>query len=270
MIHAFNFEFINDTLTGGRQPRITSYFSNSVLGLRAGFVKGKVAKLLEPYKDQLRPEALEGYKLPISDGSARNRKNIRTAMKLLTDAGYSVQDGKMIGADGNQLSFEVLLRQGGQENQAIMDIYINALERLGVDAKISTTDDAQYTERTANYDFDMTYYRIGLSLSPGNEQYLYWGNEGVENPGRRNWMGMNVPAAEAMIEQILGARSQEDFISATRALDRILMSERYFIPLYQWPFSNVAHAKELKYSETLPIYGDWLGFLPEVWWWEEG
>ncbi len=270
MIHAFNFEFINDTLTGGRQPRITSYFSNSVLGLRAGFARGKVAELLEPYKDQLRPEAIEGYALPVSDGSARNRKNIRTAMKLLTDAGYSVQDGKMIGADGKQLSFEVLLRQGGQENQAIMDIYINALERLGIDAKVSTTDDAQYTERTANYDFDMTYYRIGLSLSPGNEQYLYWGSEGVESPGRRNWMGMNVPAAETMIEQILGARSQEDFIAATRALDRILMSERYFIPLYQWPFSNVAHVKELKYSETLPIYGDWLGFLPEVWWWEEG
>jgi peptide/nickel transport system substrate-binding protein len=79
-------------------------------------------------------------------------------------------------------------------------------------------------------------------------------------------MGMNVPAAEAMVDKILGARTQEDFIAATRALDRILISGRYFIPLYQWPFSNVAHAKDLKFSETLPIYGDWSGFLPEVWW----
>ena len=269
MIHAFNFEFINDTLTGGRQPRIGSYFSNSVLGMQAGFATGKVAALLQPYKDTLLPGALEGYELPKSDGSARNRKNIRRAMALLKDAGYSVQDGKMMNAQGEQLAFDVLLRQGNQENQSIMDMFSQSLERLGIKANISTTDDAQYTERTANYDFDMTYYRIGLSLSPGNEQYLYWGSEGVETPGRRNWMGMNVPAAEAMIDEILGARSQDDFVAAARALDRILITGRYFIPLYQWPYSNVAHAKELRFPETLPIYGDWLGFLPEVWWWQE-
>ncbi|WP_430540766.1 extracellular solute-binding protein [Planktotalea arctica] len=269
MIHAFNFEFINDTLTGGRQPRISSYFSNSVLGLQEGPATGKVAELLAPYAPDLLPGAMNGYTLPVADGSARNRKNIRAAMKLLQDAGYSVQDGKMIGPDGKQLSFEVLLRQGNQENQAIMDIYGQALERLGIAVQISATDDAQYTERTATYDFDMTYYRIGLSLSPGNEQMLYWGREGVDTPGRRNWMGMDVPAAEAMVDAILGATSQEDFIAASRALDRILISGRYFIPLYQWPYSNVAHAKELRFPETLPIYGDWLGFLPEVWWWQD-
>lgn len=269
LIHAFNFEFVNDTLTGGRQPRITSYFSNSVLGMEAGPATGRVAELLEPYKDQLLEGALEGYTLPVSDGSARNRKNIRTAMKLLQAVGYSVQDGKMVNGAGEPLTFEVLLRQGNQENQAVMDIYTQSLERLGIDVKISTTDDAQFTERTANYDFDMTYYRIGLSLSPGNEQYLYWGSEGVDQPGRRNWMGMNVPAAEAMVDNILGAQSQDDFIAATRALDRILISGRYFVPLYQWPSSNVAHAKQLKHTQTLPIYGDWAGFLPEVWWWED-
>ncbi|MGH1577133.1 extracellular solute-binding protein [Planktotalea sp.] len=269
LIHAFNFEFVNDTLTGGRQPRISSYFSNSVLGMETGAATGKVADLLAPYKEDLLPGAIEGYTLPVSDGSARNRKNIRKAMALLKDAGFSVQDGKMIGPDGKPLTFEVLLRQGNQENQSIMDIYTQALDRLGIKVKITATDDAQYTERTASYDFDMTYYRIGLSLSPGNEQFLYWGSEGVEGPGRRNWMGMNVPAAEAMVDAILAARSQEDFIAATRALDRILISGRYFIPLYQWPYSNVAHAKELTFSETLPIYGDWSGFLPEVWWWEE-
>lgn len=269
LIQAFNFEFINDTLTGGRQPRITSFFSNSVLGMKDGPATGRVAELLQPFADELLPGALEGYTLPVSDGSARNRKNIRHANRLLEQAGYTVSDGQRIGPDGAPLQFEVLLRQGAQEHQAIIEIYLKALERLGINARVTTTDDAQYTERTANYDFDMAHYRIGLSLSPGNEQYLYWGSEGVETPGRRNWMGMNVPAAEAMIDAILAAGSQDEFIAATRALDRILISGRYFIPLYQWPYSNVAHAKELTFPDTLPIYGDWLGFLPEVWWWEE-
>ncbi len=135
--------------------------------------------------------------------------------------------------------------------------------------KISTTDDAQYAERTASYDFDMTYYRIGLSLSPGNEQYLYWGSEGVEAQGRRNWMGMNVPAAEAMVDNILGAQSQEDFIAATRALDRVLTAGRYVIPIWSFDKGRIAHVRELQFPDTLPISGDRTGFMPEVWWYQE-
>lgn len=269
LIHAFNFEFINDTLTGGRQPRITSYFSNSELGFQPGPATGAVKELLAPYKADLLPGALDGYALPASDGSARNRKNIRAAMKALKDAGYRVEGGKMVGPDGTQMTFEILLRQGKQEDQAIIDLYLQSLKRLGIDVRVSSTDDAQYAERVANYDFDMTHHRFGASLSPGNEQKLYWGSAGVTQPGRGNLMGMNVPAAEDMVDRILNAKSREDFIAATRALDRILASGRYFIPLYQWPYSYVAHAKELQFSETLPIYGDWLGFLPEVWWWDE-
>ncbi|MBT8410584.1 MAG: extracellular solute-binding protein, partial [Octadecabacter sp.] len=48
MIHAFNFEFINETMTGSKQPRITSYFSNSVLGMDDGPAEGRVRDLLDP------------------------------------------------------------------------------------------------------------------------------------------------------------------------------------------------------------------------------
>lgn len=266
MLHAFNFEFINDTLTGGRQPRITSYFSGSLLGKRDGAATGRVAELLTPFASDLPPDALTGYTLPVSDGSARNRKNLRTASKLLDQAGYTVADGKRINAQGRPLTFEVVLRQGDQESQTIMDIYAKALERLGIDVQITTTDEAQFTERMANYDFGMTSYRVGLSLSPGNEQKLYWGSAGVTEPGSRNLAGINSPAAEAMIDTLLSTTSQQDFLASVRALDRILTSGRYVIPFYQWPYSHVAHSKDLKYPETLPIYGDWSGFLPEVWW----
>ena len=134
---------------------------------------------------------------------------------------------------------------------------------------ITTIDSAQYKERTNNYDFDMTYYRRGLSLSPGNEQGLCWGCDGVEDPGTRNWRGMCSPAAEAMIDTILTSTTREDFLAATRALDRVLTTGRYVIPIYQWNISRIAHAKELKYPEELPIYGDWIGWQPNVWWWEE-
>ncbi len=271
LITAFNFEYINDTLTGGRQPRITSYFSNSELAMDHGPATGRVRDLLAPFADTLLPGALEGYELPISDGTARNRKNIRRAMALLTEAGWRVVDGRLVNAQGRPLELTVLLQQDGLIGQAtaMMDIYARALERLGITLTTQMTDKAQYGEREAQYDFDLTLMRRSLSLSPGNEQMFYWGAQGVNQPGSRNLMGMISPAAEAMISHMLTARDRAEFVAATRALDRVLTTGRYVIPIHQYSIGRIAHKTQLKYpSDRLPIYGDGIGFLPEVWWYE--
>lgn len=269
MLHAFNFEFINGTMTGSKQPRISSYLSNSVLGMQNGPAEGRVRDLLEPFSADLLPGALDGYALPVSDGTERNRGNIRAAIDLMEDAGYTITEGQMVGPDGAPFTFEILLKQGSTEEQSIIDLYTQSLERVGITPTITTIDSAQFKERTTNYDFDMSYNRWGMSLSPGNEQKLYWGCDGVEAPGTRNWMGMCSPAAEAMIDEILNSESRDDFIAATRALDRVLTTGRYVIPIYQWNISRIAHAKQLKYPTEIPIYGDWIGWQPDVWWWEE-
>lgn len=269
MLHAFNFEHINEAKTGSKQNRITSYFSNSVLGMSDGPATGRVLEFLEPYADALLPGAIDGYALPVSDGSERNRTNIAKAMDLFEQAGWTVQDGVMKNSAGNPFIFEILLKVGAKENQSIIDIYSQSLTRLGITPTVTVIDSAQYKERTNVYDFDMAYYRRGLSLSPGNEQYLYWGKDGIENPGTRNWMGMDSPAAEAMIDKLLNSGSRDDFLAAAHALDRVLTTGRYVLPIYQWNISRIAHVKELHYPEHISMYGDWIGFQPDVWWWEE-
>ncbi|MEM9351018.1 MAG: extracellular solute-binding protein [Pseudomonadota bacterium] len=269
MITAFNFEFINETMTGGRQDRIVSYFGGSVLGMDTGPAMGRVREFLEPFADDLLPGALEGYQLPISDGSERNRRNIAIATDLMAEAGWTVQEGVMANEAGEPFTFEILLRTGATENETMIDIFVESLKRLGITATIEKADSAQHKERITNYEFDMAYYRRGVSLSPGNEQYLYWGGNGVTEPGTRNLMGMNVPAAEAMIDTFLNAENQEDFRAGVKALDRILMAGRYVIPIQHFSTGRIAHAKELKFPERLPMYGDWIGFQPDVWWYEE-
>ncbi|MFW2587082.1 extracellular solute-binding protein [Sagittula sp. SSi028] len=267
---AFNFEYINDVQTGGSQPRISSYFSNSVLGKLDGPAEGRVLELLEPFRDELLPGTIEGYSLPVSDGTPRNRKNLAAAIDLLAEAGWTVQDGVLKNNAGEPFDFDILIRQGQSDNAAIADIYVTALQRLGITATVQEIDSAQYEDRTNSYDFDMTYFERGASLSPGNEQRLYWGADGVETPGTRNLMGMDSPAADAMIDTMLAAESREDFVAAARALDRILTAGRYVIPImYRYDVSRIAHVKELKFADDLPVYGDWLGFQPDVWWWED-
>ena len=270
MITLFNFDQVNDTLTGGTAPRITSYFSNSMLGMRSGPAEGRVRALLAPFADDLPPGALEGYSLPEGSGRGIDRAALRRALGLLEQAGWTLDDtGTLRNAAGAAFAFDILLNQGATEAQQIVDIYVTALQQAGMRPRAVRVDSAQYIERRNVYDFDMTWYRRGLSLSPGNEQWLYWGSDGVTEPGTRNLMGMASPAAEAMIEALLTAQTHEGFVAAARALDRVLMAGRYVVPIWFSPVSRLAHKAWLRYPEELPIYGDWIGFLPDVWWSEE-
>jgi peptide/nickel transport system substrate-binding protein len=269
MIQAFNFEFINQTLNGGTEPRITSYFANSPLGMVPGPAEGRVAEFLEPFAADLLPGAMEGYVLPVSDGSERNRSGIAEALRLMEEAGYTVEQGVMTGPDGTPFTFEILLRNGSAENESIVNIYVEALERLGIAATVTSVDPAQYSERTDAFDFDMTTYRRGVSLSPGNEQRLYWGCDMVDTEGSRNLMGACNPTIEAMVDRMLNSESQDDYIAAVRALDRVLISERYVVPFWFNPIARIAHNAELRYPDYIPIYGDWIGWQPDVWWVEE-
>ncbi len=269
MLQVFNFEFINEAMTGSAQPRITSYWSNSPLGMDEGPASGRVLEFLEPFAAELIPGTLEGYILPVSDGTERNRAGTRAALAQMEAAGWTVQDGVMKNAAGMPFTFEILLSQGASENQAIIDMYSESLARIGVTPAVAVADSAQFKERTDAYDFDMTYYRRGVSLSPGNEQYGYYGSERANEHGGRNLMGVQSAAADAMIGRLLTSESQDDFVAAVKALDRVLTAGRYVIPIYQWNISRIAHAKELRYPENLPIFGDWPGWQPDVWWYED-
>ncbi|WP_375342237.1 extracellular solute-binding protein [Yoonia litorea] len=268
MMHIFNFEFINEAMTGSAQPRITSYWSNSPLGMSDGPAEGRVREFLEPFAAELIPGTLEGYTLPVSDGSERNRAGTAAALAQMEAAGWTVQDGVMSNAEGEPFTFDILLQTGASENQAIVDMFVESLGRIGVTPTISVVDGAQFKERTDVYDFDMTYYRRGVSLSPGNEQYGYYGAESADVTGGRNLMGVRSAAVDAMIGRLLTSESQDDFVAAVKALDRALTAGRYVIPIYQWNISRIAHAKELRYPEYIPIFGDWPGWQPDVWWYE--
>lgn len=269
MITAFNFPYVNETVTGGRQSRIPSYFSNSHLGAQPGAATGKVLAVLEPFKDQLLPGTIEGITLPAGDSSPRNRKDVRAAMDLFEQAGWTVQDGVMKDASGTPFTFETVIRQGDKEAQTIMEIYRTSLDRLGIKMEIAQVDNAQFAERRDKQDFDMMPYVRYLSLSPGNEQNLYWGSAQADIEGSRNLMGVKSPAIDATITAMLTAQSSDDFTAATRALDRQLMAGRYVIPLWAGGPARLAHRKDLHFPQNTPIYGDRIGWTPDVWWFEE-
>ncbi|WP_232222527.1 extracellular solute-binding protein [Paracoccus sphaerophysae] len=273
MILAFNYRFINATLAGGSDPRIASYFSNSTLAMQPGPATGREAELLAPFAAGLPPGTIEGYALPQGSDRLLDRTALREAVGLLAEAGWTVgADGILRNADGAPFAPEILLNQSGSamragsEVQQIVDIYVEALKPLGIAPRVTLLDSAQYIERTNRFAFDMTWYERGLSLSPGNEQALYWGIASADQEGSKNWMGVRSPAVDAMIAEAVNATDLDGHVAAVRALDRLLTAGRYVIPVSYPQVSRIAHAARLRHPQRLPIYGDWPGFLPEVWW----
>jgi peptide/nickel transport system substrate-binding protein len=105
-------------------------------------------------------------------------------------------------------------------------------------------------------------FRWDQSLSPGNEQGFYWSSAAADADGTRNYMGVKSPAADAMIAALLKTESRMEFVAAVRALDRILISGSYAIPLYDIPDQWVAHWSSIAHPTTTSLFG----YLSETWW----
>jgi peptide/nickel transport system substrate-binding protein len=127
---------------------------------------------------------------------------------------------------------------------------------------VRSVDAVQFDQRRLNFDFDMIQNRWDQSLSPGNEQSFYWGSEAADIHGTRNYMGAKNPAIDAMIAAMLEARARPDFVDAVRALDRVLMSGFYAIPVYNVQEQWIARWNRIERPAATAL----TGYLPETWW----
>jgi peptide/nickel transport system substrate-binding protein len=241
----FDAEWVNKNLFHGLYLRTQSYFDGSELGSHGKPADAWERALLAAFPDAVLPEVMEGrYSQPVSDGSGRNRDNRRLAIKLLQDAGYDQADGRLVRKDtGEPFTFEMLAVTSAEERLFLT--YARQLEAVGIRATIRQIDSAQYTARKNAFDFDMIQNSWPASLSPGNEQNYRWSIKAADSEGSFNYAGVRSPAVDAMIAAMLAARSREDFVSAVRAFDRVLISGAYVVPLFRLPQQWVAYWRHL-------------------------
>lgn len=258
----FDFEWINRNFFFGLYKRSASFFDDSELSAYRRPADGKERALLAPFPGAVHPDVLEGsWSPPVSDGSGHDRTALRQALLLLRSAGYELNGTTLRQrSSGRPLSFEIMVTSRDQERLALA--FSHNLARAGIDAQVRLVDDVQYQQRLMSYDFDMIEYRWEQSLSPGNEQSFYFGSAAADQPGTRNYMGVRSAAVDAMIAALLRARDRGVFVDAVRALDRVLISGSYVVPLFYLPQQWVAHAADLQH----PAHTSLFGYLPETWW----
>jgi peptide/nickel transport system substrate-binding protein len=262
----FDFEWINKNLYHGLYLRTQSYFDGSELSFYGKPASPAERALLAPFPDAVTPDAMEGrLTQPVSDGSGHNRDNRRRALALFAEAGYTLADGRLVKKDtGEPFTFEMLAATTGEERLFLT--YARQLEAIGITADIRQIDSAQYQSRKTDFDFDVIQNVWPASLSPGNEQNFRWSTRAAESEGSFNFAGVKSPAADAMISAMLAATSREDFVAAVRALDRVLISGSYVVPLFRLPEQWVAYWRQLVPPQRSTLYG----FRIDTWWVQDG
>ncbi|MEZ5668160.1 MAG: extracellular solute-binding protein [Alphaproteobacteria bacterium] len=264
LILAFDFEWTNENLFYGLYARTDSFFESSELEA-TGLPSAEELAILEPYRDQLPAEVFEAdYEAPTTaDGGLR--ANLRRAVGLLEEAGYTMVDGVRTNEQtGVKLEMEILLVSPAFER--IMLPYAANLERLGVRASVRTVDTSQYQERIENFNFDATTDVIAQSLSPGNEQRAYWGSAAADQPGSSNVMGLKNPAIDALIQLVISAPDRESLVTRTHALDRALIWQMFAMPEWHNPVNWVAFWD--KFDHPRPAEEPMQGVPFTAWWYD--
>ncbi|WP_236841848.1 extracellular solute-binding protein [Bosea sp. PAMC 26642] len=250
----FDFEWVNRNLFNGVYRRAGSFFSDSELSSLGVPADPREVALLAPFAGSVREDILAGTWVPsASDGSGRDRDQARKALDLLKAAGFTLQDGTLRkGAGGEPLAFEITVTSRPQERLALN--FASTLGRIGVGVTVRLIDDVQYWRRLAGFDFDMVQWTWPASASPGNEQIGRWDSSNADRKGALNYAGVRSPAVDAVLKAMLGARQREDFVASVRALDRLLISGFYVVPLYYLSETWLAHGRDIVLPARPPAY----------------
>lgn len=259
----YDFEWANRTLFEGLYERTVSFWHGSELSALGRPASDLERSLLAPFPDAVRPDIMDGtYMPPETDGSGQDRKVLRAALDVLTSAGFRIENGRMLDAAGQPFGFEILIASDSE--QRLATIYQRTLEKLGIAVSIRLIDDSQMQHRKQRYEYEMLIAAQGFSnsLSPGIEQRGRWGSESADFEGTFNLAGVKSPAVDAMIEAMLNARDKEGYVAAVRALDRVLMSGHYMVPLQHNTDQWVAYWKRYRHPDHTSLQG----YQLSTWW----
>ncbi len=261
--YLYDFEATKRTILYNQYERINSYFPNSDYGASGPPTAEEIA-ILEPYRDQLPAELFtEAYVSPVTDGSGRNRAQMREAIKLFKEAGWSLENGKLM-KDGEQMKVELLLVDAG--SQRVHALLVQNMKKAGIDAEFRIVDSSQYEVRMDDFDFDMVSVRFNFFPPPGAELRSYYGSGAADERGTGNYTGIKNPIVDELIEKIVVAPSLDELKVITRALDRVLLWNDYVIPQFYNGIYRLAYWNRFGKPATASKYGT--GFL-NAWWIDE-
>ena len=245
----FPHDFINKIINHNLLKKTNGPWDNSELAATKS-ASLLTKSVLGNYQDNISKKALND----LNNNIISERQKIKTALKLLSKSGWELNNGKMINKKTNEtLRIEVLTNQAKMEK--VLLIWKDKLKKIGVDLKIRVVDSSQFQSRLQNFDYDAIIFKYYMSLSPGNEQSIYWGSWAAEQNGSRNYSGIKHAAIDEIIDKITNAKNRSNLIEYTQTLDRLLRAGNWMIPLFHDPLHRIAYQNYISIPSEIPLYG---------------
>lgn len=264
---AFDFEWTNQQLFYGAYKRADSYFSNSEMAA-TGLPSDAELALLLPLKDQI-PKSVfsEAFTLEKTDGSGRNRQQLKKAQALLKEAGWQVKNNVLMNKNNDEFIIKFLIFDPAWER--IVNPYIKNLKRLGIKASIKKVEISQYINLLRDFNYDIITTSYGQSLSPGIEQKQFWGSSTADIKASRNYIGIKNSAVDTLVQHVIRAKSREELITATQALDRVLLNHWFVVPQWYIDSHRVAYWDKFSQPENSPPFDNQFRDTLFTWWIDE-
>lgn len=263
---AYNFEWTNESLQFGLFQQRASFTQDTPL-MATGVPEGEELAFLKGLGDLVPADMLtEPALVPHTSNSRalRDRRNIRSAMKLLDDAGWTVgDDGLRRNAEGQVLEVNFLFNSASSPTlTGVMENFVSNVKDMGIDITLERVDPSQYTARERDRDYDLVFDQYAAFLGTGTGLIQRFGSEDAAfslfNPA-----GLASPLVDAIIDASLNAQTRSEEHTALRALDRALRYEFFMIPVWYNPSHWVAYYDMYEHPEEIPPYA--LGYL-DFWW----
>ena len=260
--HALDFDWQIRALHGGELARAASFFAGSMFA--SSGMPGETEKaLLERHRAQLPAKVFtHPFSFPGTDGMGVDRDGLSMARALLAQAGYRVVDGVMVNDAGEPFVIEFLsfLR----DDQRILLPYVHSLSILGIEANIRMIDRTGYYNRRRNADYDAVLVGGAIEVPPSWDlRPLFHSSSTLY----LNASGLNDPAVDAMVEAALNATHLDEFVSACRALDRVLLWNYYQFPLDALGDTRIVYWD--KFGRPDLPEEMYIAPFPDGWWFDE-
>ena len=250
-----NFEWMNESLFYGLYARPESFWDYSDLKAEGAPSAGELA-ILQPLVDEgLLDESIltaDPVIAPVSSTVNRplDRRNLRAASALLDEAGWVAGENGVRMKDGETL--EAVFLQFSPQFDRIVNPIIENLVALGVDAKLERVDTSQYVERRRSGDFDLVNHSLGQGYEPGSGLRQWFGSETADDSSR-NLMRLRSAAVDRILPVVINSETLEELNTSTRALDRVLRAEGFWIPQWQKNVHTLAYYDMFEFQEIPPL-----------------
>jgi microcin C transport system substrate-binding protein len=260
-IDAFDFQWVNANIMYGAYQRTQSVFENSDM-MAMGQPGPEEISLLEPFRGKVPDEVFgDPYLPPVSNGSGQDRALLRKAGALLQEAGFTVKDGKRMTPHGEVFSLEFLIDD--PVSLPHHNAFIKNLGILGIEANVRIVDPVQFRKRVDDFDFDVVVQRFGFSVIPGDTLRTFFTSRAAAIRGSENVGGIADPVIDALVENVIAADSRVALVAACKALDRVIRSGRYWVPMWYKPSHWVAYWDEFGRPAAQPRYAL---AIRDTWW----